>query len=101
MSLGNDFSIVSDSVVDGVRHITATPSSLVCSKQIDFDIVDGKLHNVKYVRGCNGNLQAVGRLLEGMEPQRAIDILSGVNCHGRGTSCSDQLTRILREALSR
>lgn len=99
--LGDDFSIISDSVVDGVRHITAVPSSLVCSKQIDFDIVDGKLHNVKYVRGCNGNLQAVGRLLEGMEPQRAIDILSGVNCHGRGTSCSDQLTRILREVLSK
>ncbi len=96
MLSGDDFSIVSDSVVDGVRHITAVPSSLVCSKQIDFDIVDGKLHNVKYVRGCDGNLQAVGRLLEGMEPQRAIDILSGVNCHGRGTSCSDQLTRILK-----
>ncbi len=99
MNLGDDFSIVSDSVVDGVRHITAVPSSLVCSKQIDFDIVDGKLHNVKYVRGCDGNLQAVGRLLEGMEPQKAVDILSGVNCHGRGTSCSDQLTRILRAVI--
>lgn len=100
MLLGDDFSIVSDSVVDGVRHITAVPSSLVCSKQIDFDIVDGKLHNVKYVRGCDGNLQAVGRLLEGMEAQHVIDILSGVNCHGRGTACSDQLTRILRTVLS-
>ncbi len=99
MNLGDDFSIVSDSVVDGVRHITAVPSSLVCSKQIDFDLVDGKLHNVKYVRGCDGNLQAVGRLLEGMEPQKAVDILSGVNCHGRGTSCSDQLTRILRAVI--
>ncbi len=99
MNLGDDFSIVSDSVVDGVRHITAVPSSLVCSKQIDFDIVDGKLHNVKYVRGCDGNLQAVGRLLEGMEPQKAVEILSGVNCHGRGTSCSDQLTRILRAVI--
>ncbi len=99
MNLGDDFSIVSDSVVDGVRHITAVPSSLVCSKQIDFDIVDGKLHNVKYVRGCDGNLQAVCRLLEGMEPQKAVDILSGVNCHGRGTSCSEQLTRILRAVI--
>ncbi len=99
MNLGDDFSIVSDSVVDGVRHITAVPSSLVCSKQIDFDLVDGKLHNVKYVRGCDGNLQAVGRLLEGIEPQKAVEILSGVNCHGRGTSCSDQLTRILRAVI--
>ncbi len=99
MNLGDDFSIVSDSVVDGVRHITAVPSSLVCSKQIDFDLVDGKLHNVKYVRGCDGNLQAVSRLLEGIEPQKAVEILSGVNCHGRGTSCSDQLTRILRAVI--
>ncbi len=96
MCIGDDFQIVSDSVENGVRHITAVPSALVCSKQIDFDIVDGKLHNVKYIRGCNGNLQAVGRLLEGMEAKRAVEILSGVNCCGRGTSCSDQLTRVLK-----
>lgn len=94
-NLGNDFKVVSDVVNDGVRHITAVPSALVCSKQIDFDIVDGKLHNVKYVRGCDGNLQAVGRLLEGMSAEKAVEILGGVNCHGRGTSCTDQLTRII------
>lgn len=98
-NLGNDFKIVSDEVKDGVRHVTAVPSALVCSKQIDFDIVDGKLHNVKYVRGCDGNLQAVGRLLEGMKVKKAVEILDGVNCHGRGTSCTDQLTRIITKVL--
>lgn len=96
---GNDFRIVSDTFSGGCRHITAQPSSLVCSRQIDFDIIDGKLHNVKYVRGCHGNLQAVGRLLEGMDAEKAVEILGGVNCHGKGTSCSDQLTRIVRAVL--
>ncbi len=99
MNIGDDFKILSDKTADGVRHITAEPSAIVCSAQIDFDLVDGKIHNLRYIRGCNGNLQAIGRLLEGMEAERAIKILSGVNCHGKGTSCSDQLTRVLRHVI--
>ena len=98
---GNDFRIMVDTVENGVRHITASPSPLVCSKLIDFDIVDGKIHNLKYVRGCNGNLQALSALLEGQTVDFALERLSGINCAGRGTSCSDQLTRILRQALHR
>lgn len=97
--LGDDFKILSDTVKDGVRHITAAPSGLVCSSQIDFDLKDGKLHNVQYVRGCHGNLLAIGRLLEGMDAAKASEILSGVNCHGRGTACADQLARIVASIL--
>lgn len=97
--LGDDFKILSDTVNDGVRHITAAPSGLVCSSQIDFDLVEGKLRNVKYQRGCHGNLIAVGRLLEGMEAGKAVEILSGVDCHGRGTACADQLARIVSSIL--
>lgn len=98
---GDDFQVISDKtdLKTGVRHIRAYPSKLVCSVQIDFDLVDGKLHNVKYEGGCDGNLQALGRLLEGMDARKAVEILHGVNCHGRGTSCSDQLTRILSSRL--
>lgn len=96
---GNDFQIIRDQVNGDVRHITAAPSALVCSSQIDLDIKDGKVYNVKYIRGCDGNLQAIGRLVEGMEAEKVISILEGVNCHGRGTSCSDQLTRILKAAI--
>ncbi len=99
MTIGDDFKIVSDVTADGVRHITAVPSAIVCSMQIDFDLVDGKIRSLRYIKGCNGNLQAIGRLLEGMEATRAIDILAGVDCHGKGTSCSDQLTRILRKTI--
>ena len=97
-ALGDDYKIINDKTDSaGLRHITAAPSALVCSKQIDFDIVDGKIHNLKYLRGCDGNLQAIGRLLEGMPAEKAKDILLGVNCHGRGTSCTDQLARILEK----
>ena len=97
--MGEDFQIVSDSVRDGVRHITAIPSALVCSRQIDFDLVDGRIHNLHYTGGCHGNLQALGALLEGQPVDFALDRLSGINCKERGTSCSDQFTRILRRAL--
>lgn len=101
MATGDDFKIISDNMADGVRHVTALPSAMVCSRQIDFDLIDGKIHNLKYARGCDGNLRAIGRLLEGMEAGKAISILSGVNCNGKGTSCSDQLTRVLKEVSGR
>lgn len=98
---GDDFKIMADTVENGVRHITAAPSALVCSKLIDFDLVDGKIHNLRYLRGCNGNLQALGALLEGQSVDFALERLSGINCAGRGTSCSDQFARILRQVAAR
>ena len=99
--MGEDYRILVDTVENGVRHITAAPSRLVCSKLIDFDLVDGKIHNLKYLGGCNGNLQALGALLEGAEPEFALERLSGINCSGRGTSCSDQFARVLGSVLSK
>ena len=96
MIIGEDYKIVSDSTINGIRHITAEPSALVCSVRIDFDLIDGKIHNLHYTRGCEGNLRAIGRLLEGMEAEKAAAILTGVDCHERGTSCTDQLSRILK-----
>ena len=99
--MGEDYRILVDTVENGVRHITAAPSRLVCSKLIDFDLVDGKIHNLKYLGGCNGNLQALGALLEGAEPEFALERLSGINCSGRGTSCSDQFARVLKDVLNK
>lgn len=100
MPIGDDYKIISDKMTGGARHITAATSALVCSTQIDFDLVEGKIHNLRYTKGCNGNLQAIGRLLEGMDAEKAMNILSGVNCNGRGTSCSDQLSRVLKAVLN-
>ena len=94
-----DFQILSDTTVDGVRHITAATSALVCSRQIDFDLVDGTIRNLRYVGGCHGNLQALGALLEGQPVDFALDRLTGINCKERGTSCSDQFARVLRKVL--
>ena len=94
--IGEDYRILRDETVDGIRYITAEPSALVCSEMIEFQVVDGKMHNLVYTRGCNGNLQAIGRLLEGMPLETVAAKLSGVDCHGRGTSCTDQLARIVR-----
>ena len=98
--IGDDYRIISDTIdAEGTRHISAEPSALVCSVQIDFDLSpDGRIHNLRYIRGCNGNLQAIGRLLEGKPAQEAAAILSGVNCAGRGTSCTDQLSRLIQSA---
>lgn len=94
---GNDIRILENYVTeDGVRHVSAQPSALVCSRQIDFEIADGKIRNLKYSGGCHGNLQALGALLEGQDVSFATERLSGINCKERGTSCSDQLVRVLR-----
>ena len=69
-----------------------------CSKSILFDIDGDVLHNVRFIGGCNGNLQGIGKLVEGMKVQDVIEKLEGINCNFRGTSCPDQLARALREA---
>ena len=71
----------------------------VCSREIDFEVVDGKLHNVKYIGGCNGNLQGIGALVEGMEIHDAINRLKGIKCGFKTTSCPDQLASALQDYL--
>ncbi|HIT77384.1 MAG TPA: TIGR03905 family TSCPD domain-containing protein [Candidatus Limihabitans stercoravium] len=75
-------------------------TSGVCSREINFEVVDGKLHNVSYVGGCNGNLQGIGKLVEGMEIHEAINRLEGISCNGRPTSCPDQLSKALKQYLA-
>ena len=67
----------------------------VCSQKIDFDVEDGKVRNVKFLGGCNGNLQGIGALIEGMEIDEAISRLSGIRCGFKNTSCPDQLAQAL------
>ena len=72
----------------------------VCSQSIDFDIEDNKVKNVSFVGGCNGNLQGISLLVEGMEASKVIEILKDIDCNGRGTSCPAQLARALKEAVN-
>lgn len=72
----------------------------VCSRKITFGIEDGKLHDVAFQGGCNGNLKAIGKLLEGADAVHTIEILKGNECGTRGTSCADQLSRAVEQALA-
>ena len=71
----------------------------VCSREIRFGLEGGRVHNLRFVGGCDGNLKAIGKLLEGREAEEAIRLLKGNDCGGRGTSCADQLACALEEAL--
>ena len=69
-----------------------------CSRQIKFDLVDGKVSNVSFVGGCSGNLQGISRLIEGMDVNEAISRIEGIRCGFKSTSCPDQLAKALKEA---
>ena len=69
-----------------------------CSRAIDFDIEDGRVHNVQFLGGCNGNLKGIGSLVEGMKAEDVIERVSGIRCGMKSTSCPDQLAKALKEA---
>lgn len=69
----------------------------VCSREINFDVQDNKLHNVRFVGGCPGNTVGVCSLVEGMDVDEAIRRLKGIDCRGKGTSCPDQLAIALQQ----
>ena len=68
----------------------------VCSRQIQFKIDGDVVRDVKYTGGCNGNLQGIAKLVEGMKVDEVIQKLEGIKCNGKGTSCPDQLAKALK-----
>jgi len=81
-----------------MEHVSFNPRG-VCSIQIDFDVEDGKIYNLQYIGGCNGNLKAIGRLVEGKDAKEIADILRGNTCGMKGTSCADQLAKAIDQYL--
>ena len=68
----------------------------VCAKKIAFDIEEGRLKNLKFTGGCEGNLKAISILLEGMPVEDVIAKVQGITCGRKTTSCTDQLCEILQ-----
>lgn len=69
-----------------------------CSRSITFEVTEeGTLHNVQFEGGCNGNLQGIAALVEGMDVEEAIERLAGIQCGYKATSCPDQLAQALIE----
>lgn len=71
----------------------------VCPSEIHFEIEKGILKHVHFEGGCDGNLQALSRLVEGMKVADVLAKLRGIDCEGRGTSCSDQLAKALEKVI--
>ena len=69
-----------------------------CSQMIQFNVEEGKLKNVQFLGGCNGNLKGIGSLVEGMDIDEVISRLEGTTCGMKATSCPDQLAQALKAA---
>lgn len=72
----------------------------VCSRNISFEIIDGKVTNVRFDGGCAGNTKGVASLIEGMDAHEAIRRIEGIQCGFKGTSCPDQLAKAIRQTLN-
>ena len=70
----------------------------VCSRRIDFEIINGCVHNVLFTGGCPGNLKALSILVEGMSVEKLYKNLNGITCGKKPTSCSDQLAKAVMKA---
>jgi len=73
----------------------------ICAKEINFDLQDGIVRNVKFNGGCPGNLQAISSLLEGMPADEVVKKLKGITCGAKTTSCTDQLATALLEQMKK
>lgn len=73
----------------------------VCAKKIEFDIEYGKLKNVSFSGGCDGNLHGISKLVDGMKVAEVIEKLEGIKCGGKSTSCPAQLAKALKAELKK
>ncbi|MBR6119068.1 MAG: TIGR03905 family TSCPD domain-containing protein [Oscillospiraceae bacterium] len=73
----------------------------VCSTQINFDLDGEVVRNVEFISGCNGNLKAISKLVDGMTVGKIEEVLKGNTCGWKPTSCADQLAIAVRQAYDR
>jgi len=71
----------------------------VCSRNITFEIEDGIVKNVNFLGGCAGNTQGLARMCEGRSAEDVINLLSGIKCGFKPTSCPDQLAKAVKQAI--
>ena len=78
-------------------HFVYSPVG-VCSRKIEFDINDGVITNIAFTGGCNGNLKAISKILDGWTVEDIESKVLGNTCGFKGTSCADQLAKAVRAA---
>ena len=74
------------------------PTEMVCSQLISFDLDDNVVRNIEFMGGCNGNLKAISKLVDGWTVEMIEEYLKGNTCGRRPTSCADQLAKAVRQA---
>ena len=74
------------------------PTQMTCSTLISFDLNDDVVSNIKFTGGCNGNLKAISKLVDGWTVEKIESYLLGNLCGPRPTSCADQLAKVVRKA---
>lgn len=79
------------------RHVVYSPEG-VCCKQMEFDLIEGRIHNVEFHGGCKGNSVGIMRLIEGREAAEVTDMLKNIDCRN-GVSCPQQLAIAVSSAL--
>ena len=72
----------------------------VCSMMIETELEGDIIKDVVFTGGCNGNLSGISSLIKGMKAEDVIERLEGTKCGFKDTSCPDQLSKALREALA-
>ena len=70
----------------------------VCARQIDFELEDGALREVRFTGGCDGNLRAISKLIDGMPADEVVELREGNTCNTKPTSCADQLVQAIKQA---
>ncbi|MBR2699628.1 MAG: TIGR03905 family TSCPD domain-containing protein [Clostridia bacterium] len=74
------------------------PTEMTCSQMISFDLEGNVVTNIEFLGGCNGNLKAISKLVNGWTVEKIEEYLKGNLCGSRPTSCADQLARAVRKA---
>lgn len=79
-----------------MRYVYNTKGT--CSTKIEVELDGNIIKTVKFTGGCNGNLNGISKIVEGMTVENVIDKFSGLTCGSKRTSCPDQLSKAVKEA---
>ena len=96
--MDGNFKIFKDETIGDTRYISAYPAG-VCSRQIDIELKEGIVQNIRFYGGCSGNTQGIAALARGRSAKELAERLSGIRCGNKCTSCPDQLARILKSSV--
>jgi len=92
-----DVTKLSDTTSDGIRSTSFATCGVTCSTHINLETEGNTVRRVQIVKGCDGNTKGLARLCEGRKIDEVINLLEGIDCKGRGTSCPDQLAKALKQ----